>query len=205
MNWSAYPTQQTGETLMEFEFTTEGFYMILNPKIHLSTRITKIKIAIHIYHNFVLLYCKHHSSELYSLDSGNKGTAAQQKVSLSLRSRQLPSEFHFRSVIENCGRGTWTQKAPDGVHMYKCVLPVQKTRRVDVGSQAATLIGSFCTKIAVSSSCRIFHTQSTVGILSLRVHMYWLSLLHDKKPARKISFVKQAKSHRAKLVTEGFD
>lgn len=151
---------------------------------------------VNIYHSFVFLPCKHHSSELYSLDSGNKGTTAQQNTSLSLRSRQLPSEFHFRSVIENCGRGTRTQNAPDGVHMYKCVLPVQKTRRVHVGSQAATLIGSFCTKIAVSSSCRIFHTQSTVGILSLRVHIYWLSLLHDKMPKRKISLVMQSQSPR---------
>lgn len=157
---------------------------------NISTRCTKIQGAPHIYRNLVLLSCTHHSSELYSLDSGNKGTAAQQNDSLSLRNRQLPSEFHFRSVMLNWGRGTWTQQAPDGVHMYKCVLPVQRTSRVHVGSQAATLMGSFCTKIAASSRCRIFHTQSIVGMLSLRVHMYWLSLLHDKMPVTKNSLVK---------------
>ena len=50
-----------------------------------------------------------YSSELYSLDSGSTGTAAQQNDSLSLRRRQLPSEFHFRSVMVNCGRGIFTQ------------------------------------------------------------------------------------------------
>lgn len=52
-----------------------------------------------------------HSSELlHSLDSsGNAGTAAQQNDSLSLSRRQLPSEFHFSSVMKNWESGTLMQ------------------------------------------------------------------------------------------------
>lgn len=66
--------------------------------------------------------------------------------------------------------------------MYKLVLPVHNTRRGHVGSQAAARMGSFCIKMAASSRCCTSHTHRTVGMLSLRVHINWLSLLHDNRP-----------------------
>lgn len=126
-------------------------------------------------------------SELSSsvMSPGSMGTtAAQQKVSRSLRRRQLPSEFHFRSVMAKFGSGTLMQHDPEGLHIYRWELPVHKTTRGQVGSQAAARIGSFCIKTAVSSRRRISHIQRTAGMLSLRVKRYWLSLLHDNRPVQ---------------------
>jgi hypothetical protein len=114
--------------------------------------------------------------------------AAQQKESRSFRRRQLPAEFHFRSTIRKFGKGMLTQKAPDGVHMYKCELSVHKTRRGHVGSQAAARIRSFCTRTAASSRRQISHIQRAVGMLSFRVKKYWLSLLHESIPAHAVTW-----------------
>jgi hypothetical protein len=60
------------------------------------------------------------SSDRSGPSSGRADTiAAQQKNSRSFRSRQLPSEFHFKSTIRKFGKGMFTQQAPDGVHMYR--------------------------------------------------------------------------------------
>lgn len=67
--------------------------------------------------------------------------------------------------------------------MYKLVVPVHKTRRGHVGSHAAARMGSFCIKMDASSRCCTSHIQRTAGMLSFRVHMYWLSLLHAMRPA----------------------
>lgn len=124
-----------------------------------------------------------YSSELSSSPaSGNKGTEAQQNDSRSLRRRQLPSKFHLRSEMVNWGSGTLTQHAPEGVHIYKFVLPVHNMMRGPAGSHIAARIGSLCNKMAASSRCCTSHTQRTAGMLSLRVKMYRLSLLHDIKP-----------------------
>ncbi|MFS7936912.1 hypothetical protein Hanom_Chr05g00421331 [Helianthus anomalus] len=67
--------------------------------------------------------------------------------------------------------------------MYTWEVPVHKTSLVHVGSHAAARIGSFCIKMAASSRRFMSQIHKMVGMLSLRVQMYWLSLLHDIIPA----------------------
>lgn len=110
------------------------------------------------------------------------GTNVQQKDSLSLRSKEVPSGFHFKSVAANWGSGIFTQQAPAGVHMYKLELPVQSARRVCIGSHAAARIGSFCKRTAANSRWATSQIQRAFAMLSFRVRIKQLSGLQESKP-----------------------
>lgn len=61
---------------------------------------------------------------------------------------------------------------------------------MQVGSHTAARIGSFWTRMAATSRRCMSQIHRAVGILSFRVHMYWLSLLQARSPENSLKEIK---------------